>query len=183
MPKNAELTKRHDEIPSWDDMPAELKPVLARQMELYAGFLEQTDHEVGRLVDAIDDLGVLGDTLIYYIIGDNGASAEGTLNGCFNEMTTLNGMPGIETTEFLLSKIDDFGTPKAYNHYAVGLGTRAVRAVPMDQTGGVALGWHPQRHDRALAKRVDRQGPDPQPVPSRHRRRADDPGGCGTARA
>ena len=94
--------------------------VLARQMEIYAGFLEQTDHEVGRVVDAIDDLGVLDDTLIYYIFGDNGASAEGTLNGCFNEMTTLNGMPGIETTEFLLSKIDDFGTPDAYNHYAVG---------------------------------------------------------------
>ena len=120
VPKDAELTERHDEIPSWDDMPDDLKPVLARQMEIYAGFLEQTDHEVGRLVDAIDDLGVLDDTLIYYILGDNGASAEGTLNGCFNEMTTLNGMPGIETTEFLLSKIDDFGTPDAYNHYAVG---------------------------------------------------------------
>ncbi len=120
VPKDAELTKRHDEIPSWDEMPAELKPVLARQMEIYAGFLEQTDHEVGRVVDAIDDLGVLDDTLIYYIFGDNGASAEGTLNGCFNEMTTLNGMPGIETPEFLLSKIDDFGTPHAYNHYAVG---------------------------------------------------------------
>ena len=120
VPKDAELTKRHDEIPSWDDMPDDLKPVLARQMEIYAGFIEQTDHEVGRVVDAIDDLGVLDDTLIYYILGDNGASAEGTLNGCFNEMTTLNGMPGIETTEFLLSKIDDFGTPDAYNHYAVG---------------------------------------------------------------
>ncbi|WP_319452345.1 MULTISPECIES: arylsulfatase [unclassified Mycobacterium] len=120
VPKDAELTKRHDEIPAWEDMPAELKPVLARQMEIYAGFLEQTDHEVGRVVDAIDELGFLDDTLIYYIIGDNGASAEGTLNGCFNEMTTLNGMPGIETTEFLLSKIDDFGTPDAYNHYAVG---------------------------------------------------------------
>ena len=120
VPRDAELTKRHDEIPAWDDMPAELKPVLARQMEIYAGFLEQTDHEIGRVVDAIDELGFLDDTLIYYIIGDNGASAEGTLNGCFNEMTTLNGMPGIETTEFLLSKIDDFGTPDAYNHYAVG---------------------------------------------------------------
>jgi arylsulfatase A-like enzyme len=70
--------------------------------------------------NAIDDLGFLDDTLIYYIIGDNGASAEGTLHGCFNEMTTLNGMPGIETTEFLLSKIDEFGRPEAYNHYAVG---------------------------------------------------------------
>ena len=87
VPQDAELTARHDEIPAWDDMPAELKPVLARQMEIYAGFLEQTDHEVGRLVDAIEDLGALDDTLIYYIFGDNGASAEGTPNGCFNEMT------------------------------------------------------------------------------------------------
>ena len=120
VPDNAVLTKRHDEIPAWDEMPEALKPVLARQMEIYAGFMEQTDHEVGRLIDAIDDLGVLDDTLVFYIIGDNGASAEGTINGCFNEMPTLNGMPGIETEEFLLSKIDDFGTPKAYNHYAVG---------------------------------------------------------------
>ena len=120
IPKDAVLTRRHDEIPAWDDMPAELKPVLARQMEIYAGFLEQTDYEVGRVVDAIKDLGVLDDTLIYVIIGDNGASAEGTMNGCFNEMASLNSMPGIETPEFLLSKIDDFGTPDAYNHYAVG---------------------------------------------------------------
>ncbi|WP_099037890.1 arylsulfatase [Mycobacterium neglectum] len=120
VPDSAELTARHDEIPAWDDMPTELKPVLARQMEIYAGFLEQTDHEIGRLVDAIDDIGALDNTLIYYIIGDNGASAEGTPNGCFNEMVTLNGMAGLETTEFLMSKIDDFGTPNAYNHYAVG---------------------------------------------------------------
>jgi arylsulfatase len=120
IPQDAELTTRHAEIPAWNDMPTELKPVLVRQMEIYAGFLEQTDYEVGRLTDAIADLGVLDDTLIYYIIGDNGASAEGTPIGCFNEMTTPNGMPGIETTEFLLSKIDDFGTPRAYNHYAVG---------------------------------------------------------------
>lgn len=120
IPKDAALTRRHDEIPAWDDMPAELKPVLARQMEIYAGFLEQTDYEVGRVVDAIKDLGVLDDTLIYVIIGDNGASAEGTMNGCFNEMASLNAMPGIETPEFLLSKIDDFGTPDAFNHYAVG---------------------------------------------------------------
>jgi arylsulfatase A-like enzyme len=139
VPQDAELTKRHDEIPSWDEMPEDLKPVLARQMELYAGFLEQTDHEIGRVVDAIDDLGVLDNTLIYYIIGDNGASAEGTLNGCFNEMTTLNGMPGIETTEFLLSKIDAFGTPEAYNHYAVGW-AHALCA-PYQWTKQVASHW------------------------------------------
>ncbi|MGC1382038.1 MAG: arylsulfatase [Candidatus Baltobacteraceae bacterium] len=139
IPANAELTKRHAEIPAWDDMPADLKPVLARQMEIYAGFLEQADHHVGRVIGALDDLGVLGDTLVYYIIGDNGASAEGTLNGCFNEMTTLNGMPGIETTEFLLSKIDDFGTPKAYNHYAVGW-AHALCA-PYQWTKQIASHW------------------------------------------
>lgn len=139
IPDDADLTARHAEIPSWDEMPENLKPVLARQMEIYAGFLEQTDHEIGRVIDAIDDLGVLGDTLIYYIIGDNGASAEGTLNGCFNEMTTLNGLPGIETPEFLLSKIDDFGTPAAYNHYAVGWAH--ALCCPYQWTKQVASHW------------------------------------------
>jgi arylsulfatase len=139
IPKDAQLTMRHAEIPAWDDMPADLKPVLARQMEIYAGFLEQVDHHVGRLVDALEDLKILDDTLIYLIIGDNGASAEGTLNGCFNELTTLNGMPGIETTEFLLSKIDDFGTAKAYNHYAVGW-AHALCA-PYQWTKQVASHW------------------------------------------
>lgn len=139
IPKSAELTARHAEIPAWDDMAADLKPVLARQMEIYAGFLEQTDHEVGRVIDAIDDLGVLDDTLIFYIIGDNGASAEGTPNGCFNEMTTLNGLSGIETTEFLLSKIDDFGTPRAYNHYAVGWAH--ALCTPYQWTKQIASHW------------------------------------------
>ncbi len=101
-------------------MPDDLKPVLARQMEVYAGFLEHTDHHVGRLIDSLTDLEILHDTLIYYIIGDNGASAEGTPNGCFNELIVLNGAAGLETVEFMTSRIDDFGTPAAYNHYAVG---------------------------------------------------------------
>ncbi len=139
IPEDAQLTVRHAEIPAWDDMPADLKPVLSRQMEIYAGFLEQVDHHVGRLVDTLKELEILGDTLIYYILGDNGASAEGTINGCFNEMTTLNGMPGIETTEFLLSKIDDFGTPKAYNHYAVGWAH--ALCCPYQWTKQVASHW------------------------------------------
>ena len=75
IPPDGELTARPDEIPAWDDMPDDLKPVLARQMEVYAGFLEHTDHHIGRLIDALEDLGILEDTLVYYIIGDNGASA------------------------------------------------------------------------------------------------------------
>src|SRR2546430_6368794 len=77
VPPETQLTARHEEIPAWDEMPDDLKPILARQMEVYAGFLEHTDHHIGRLVDALEDLGILEDTLVYYIIGDNGASAEG----------------------------------------------------------------------------------------------------------
>ncbi len=139
VPADAEITVRPEVIPSWDSMPAELKPVLSKQMEIYAGFLEQTDYEIGRVVDAIADLGVLDDTLIYYIIGDNGASAEGTPNGCFNEMAVLNGMGGLETTEFLLSKIDDFGTPDAYNHYAVGWAH--ALCTPYQWTKQIASHW------------------------------------------
>jgi arylsulfatase len=120
VPQDAQLTPRPAEIPAWVDMPEELKPVLRREMEVYAGFLAHTDHHVGRLIDALADLGVLDDTLVYYIIGDNGASAEGSPNGTFNEATTLNNLPGIETPEFLRSHLDEFGGPQAYNHYAVG---------------------------------------------------------------
>ena len=73
IPADAELTARPAEIPAWDDMPEDLKPVLARQMEVYAGFMAHTDHHVGRLIDTIEDLGVLDDTLVFYIVGDNGA--------------------------------------------------------------------------------------------------------------
>jgi arylsulfatase len=120
VPPDCELTPRHEEIPAWDDVSDELKPILARQMEVYAGFLEHTDHHIGRLVDTLDELGVLENTLVYYIIGDNGASAEGTVQGSFNEMMMLNGAAALETTEFMASKIELFGTPAAYNHYAVG---------------------------------------------------------------
>jgi arylsulfatase len=139
VPADAELTARPAEIPAWEDMPAEMKPVLARQMEVYAGFMEHTDHNVGRLVDALEDLGILGDTLIYYIIGDNGASAEGTPNGTFNELMTLNGVTTIETPEFLMSRIDKFGTPEAYNHYAVGWAH--AMDTPYQWTKQVASHW------------------------------------------
>ncbi|GAA3861923.1 arylsulfatase AtsD [Leifsonia kafniensis] len=139
IPADAELTPRHTEIPAWDDMPAELKPVLEREMEVYAGFLEHTDHHVGRVIDAIEDLGVLANTLIYYILGDNGASAEGTLNGAFNEMANFNGMAALETPEFMLSKIDELGTPTSYNHYAVGWAW--AMDTPFQWTKQVASHW------------------------------------------
>ena len=139
IPQDAELTRRHEEIPAWDEMPEELKPVLARQMEIYAGFMEHTDYHIGRLIDALEDLSILNDTLIYLIIGDNGASAEGTVQGTFNEMLIFNGIAGVETPAFMQSKIDQFGTPEAYNHYAVGWAH--AMDTPYQWTKQVASHW------------------------------------------
>jgi arylsulfatase A-like enzyme len=139
IPQDAELTARPAEIPAWDDMPEELKPVLARQMEVFAGFLEHTDHHIGRLIDALAELEILDDTLVYYIIGDNGASAEGTLNGSFNELLSLNGAAALETAEFMAARIDQFGTPEAYNHYAVGWAH--AMDTPYQWTKQVASHW------------------------------------------
>ena len=139
IPEDAELTARHEEITAWDDMPEELKPVLRRQMEVYAGFLEYTDHHIGRLLDALENLGVLGDTLVYYIIGDNGASAEGTLNGTFNEMINFNGAAALETPEFMMERLDQFGGPDSYNHYSVGWAH--AMCAPYQWTKQIASHW------------------------------------------
>jgi arylsulfatase len=127
IPPDAELTKRHPEIPAWDDIPLPMRPVLVRQMEVYAGFLEHTDYHVGRLIDTLEDLEILEDTLIYYITGDNGASAEGSYTGSLNEMITMNTteqnaaiLQSYLTPQYLTEHIDEFGTPKAFNIYAVG---------------------------------------------------------------
>jgi arylsulfatase A-like enzyme len=139
VPSDCELTSRHKEIPAWDDMPEDLKPVLRRQMEVYAGFLEYADHHIGRLLDSIERLNLLDDTLIYYLIGDNGASAEGTLHGTFNEMINFNGASAIETPEFLNARIDKLGGPESYNHYAVGW-AHAMNT-PYQWTKQVASHW------------------------------------------
>ena len=118
IPPDAVLTPRHQQIPAWDDMDPKLKPVLEREMEVYAAFMEHTDYHVGRLIDALGP--VLDNTLIYLIVGDNGASAEGTLQGAFNELANFNGMAAIETPEFMMSKLDEFGGEGSYGHFAVG---------------------------------------------------------------
>jgi len=139
IPADAELTPRHEEIPAWDDMPEDLKPVLRRQMEIYAGFLEFTDYHVGRLLDALEDLEILDNTLVYYIIGDNGASAEGTLNGTYNEMINFNGAAALETPDFMMERLDQFGGPDSYNHFAVGWAH--AMCAPYQWTKQVASHW------------------------------------------
>jgi arylsulfatase A-like enzyme len=136
---DADLTTRPDAIPAWEDMDDALRPVLERQMEVYAGFLEHTDHHVGRLVDVIEEIGALENTLVYYIIGDNGASAEGTVNGAFNEMANFNGLAAIETPEFMAAMKDKLGTVEAYNHYSVGWAW--AMCAPYQWTKQVASHW------------------------------------------
>jgi len=139
IPPDCPLTKRHPEIPAWDTISAEMRPVLARQMEVYAGYLEHTDHQVGRLIDVLKDLDVLDDTLIYVIIGDNGASAEGSLQGTYNEMVTITGFDHLETPEFLKAHLDKFGGVESYNHYAVGWAH--AMDTPYQWTKQVASHW------------------------------------------
>jgi arylsulfatase A-like enzyme len=136
---DCQLTPRHKEIPSWDEMPAALKPVLVREMEVYAGFLEYADHHVGRLLDSLKNLNLLDDTLVFYIVGDNGASAEGTLHGTYNEMINFNGASALETPEFLMARLDKLGGPESYNHYAVGW-AHAMNT-PYQWTKQVASHW------------------------------------------
>ena len=139
VPPDADLTARPEAIPAWDEMDETLRPVLERQLEVYAGFLEHTDHHVGRLIDAIDEIGALENTLVYYIIGDNGASAEGTVNGAFNEMANFNGLAAIETPEFMAAMKDKLGTVEAYNHYSVGWAW--AMCTPYQWTKQVASHW------------------------------------------
>ena len=153
VPKDAELTARHAEIPAWNDMPAELKPVLARQMEIYAGFLEQTDFHVGRLVDAIDDLGRTREhaDLLHHRRQRRirGGHTERLLQRDVHAQRIGrhrdDGVPAVQDRRLR--------HPRRLQPLRGRLGARAVCPVPVDQAGRVALGWHPQRHDRALAER------------------------------
>ncbi|MGG7465907.1 arylsulfatase [Plantibacter sp. YIM 135347] len=116
---DSELTARPDGLPAWDDVPDDRKPILARQMEVYAAFLEYADFHTGRVIDTLEEQGILDETLVYYIIGDNGASAEGGINGAYMLTTASNGGAEFEDVAFWDEHLDDVGGPQAYNHYSV----------------------------------------------------------------
>jgi arylsulfatase len=118
VPQNTRLARKPKAIKDWDKLTADEKKLFARQMEVFAGFLGHTDHEVGRLVKAVEDMGELDNTLFFYIIGDNRASAEGGMVGMFNESTYFNGVQ--ETVADQLERLEDYGGPMAFNHYAAG---------------------------------------------------------------
>ena len=122
IPANAKLTPRDPAFPAWDSVPPEEKKVYARQMEVYAGYQENTDHAVGRVVQAIEEMGLTDNTLVIYIFGDNGASMEGTENGTFNEIITLNGIPLTAEQQLKAIKayggLEKWGGPDMDPHYA-----------------------------------------------------------------
>lgn len=118
IPPGTKLTPRPTEIPAWDSLTPDEKRVASRLMEVFAAFTAQTDHEIGRVIDAVRETGQLNNTLIMWEVGDNGASMEGTLKGSFNEMVSLNGQK--EDPAFVLAHIDQLGGPSSYNHFPVG---------------------------------------------------------------
>lgn len=118
VPPDTKLTARPPEIPAWDSLSADQKKVAARLMEVYAGFTAQSDHELGRVLDAIAVTGQLDNTLVIYIAGDNGASLEGGLHGTSNGMAQINGVT--ESTASMLAKLDELGGPMTEPHYPVG---------------------------------------------------------------
>ena len=118
IPKGTKLTPRPKEIPAWDEQSADAKKVYTRLMENYAAYMAYTDHQVGRLIDSLEASGELDNTLVMYVVGDNGASAEGGLEGTFSEVASLLGVQlGLEST---IKRIDEIGGPTSEPHVPVG---------------------------------------------------------------
>ena len=120
VPPGTKLAPMPDMVKPWSSFKPEEQRVLAREMEVYAAMAEHTDYEIGRLIQAIEDLGELDNTLIVWVAGDNGGSPFGGPIGSFNQLASFNGVP--ETMENLLQRIDDLGGPKASGHYAMPWG-------------------------------------------------------------
>ena len=122
VPAGAELTPRDAEMPAWDSLSENSKRLFARQMEVYAGYSENADHHVGRLLAAIEEMGELDNTVVIWIWGDNGASLEGTPTGTFNEGTMVNGLPLTDEEQMQLALkwggLEAWGTEMMYPHYS-----------------------------------------------------------------
>jgi len=155
IPQNAVLTDWPDTIPQWDSLPAEAMRLYIRQAEVYAAYLAYADHEIGRVIQAIEDAGKLDNTLIIYISGDNGPSAEGTLNGLFNEFAVANAVN--PTVEQNMHFYDAWGTDQTYPHFAVGWAwawatpykwTKQVASYFGGTRNGVCMSWPARIKDK-----------------------------------
>jgi len=118
VPPGTKLAPKPEAIKDWDKLSPDEKKLFTRQMEIFAAFGEYADTEIGRLVDALKETGQYDNTLVFYIVGDNGTSAEGGMSGLFNEMTFLNGVE--ESVQDILKRYDELGGPMSYPHMAAG---------------------------------------------------------------
>ena len=155
VPANTHLTKRHEGIPAWDSLNSEQKQLCAYMMEIYAGYLTQTDYNAGRVLDAIEQLGQLDNTVVIYIVGDNGASAEGMMLGSLNEVANINQIP--EDYKEVLKHKADLGTWKTHNHYPVAWAhamdtpfqwTKQVASHYGGTRNGMVISWPARIKDR-----------------------------------
>ncbi len=175
MPENAKLTEWPSTLPTWDSLSAEKKKLFIRQMDVYGAYLAYTDFEIGRVVQEVQDLGELDNTLIIYISGDNGASAEGMLDGTPNEFTTFNGVAGADQGPVPLLSV--LGLRQDLPALRGGVGLGHGHAVQVGQAGALALRRHGAGHGDVLAGPHHRRGWHPAPVPPRHRHRPHHPRG------
>ena len=150
VPQGTKLAPKPEAIKDWDKLSDDEKKLFSRQMEIYAGFGEHTDTEIGRLIQAVEQTGQMDNTLIFYIIGDNGTSAEGGMNGVFNEMTYFNGVPRNRAghSETLRRP----RRPAVLSPHGCRVGRRGRYAVYLDQTGRLQFRRHPQRDGDSLAQ-------------------------------
>ena len=156
IPQDAELTPRPDLFQAWDSLDDASKKLYTRQMEVYAGFMDNADWNVGRLLDAVEEMGDLENTLIFYIWGDNGASLEGTETGSFNEMTFLNGVD-IDPAQQLeadrpVRRHRSLGQRPHGTAHRGRLGLGRQHAVPVGQADGEPPGRDAQPDGRRLAR-------------------------------
>jgi arylsulfatase len=148
VPKGTRLAPLPPQVPKWNSLSADQKRLFARQAEVFAAFVEYADHEIGRLLQAFDEVGQRENTLVFYIAGDNGTSGEGGPNGSFNEMAYFNSVP--ETLEFMLAKMDEWGGPNTFPHMSMGWAaafstpfawTKQVASDPGGTQTGMVVSW------------------------------------------
>jgi arylsulfatase len=175
VPPGTKLAPKPPAIRDWDALSPDEKRLFTRQAEVFAAFAEYTDHEIGRMLKAFDNVGPGDNTLVFYIAGDNGTSGEGGQNGMFNEYTYFNGVQ--ETVPDMLTMIEQWGGPETYPHMASGWTVALNAPFRLDKAGALGFRRHAQRHGRALAEGHQGEERHPHPVQPRHRRRADHPRG------
>ena len=161
-------------LPRWDSLSLIQKKLYAREAEVFAAYAAYTDHEIGRVIQEVQDEGKLDNTLIIYICGDNGTSAEGTLEGTYNQLTAYNGILTLPeaVADVALRRL---GLGQDLSAHVGGMVVGVRHAVQVDQAGGVAFRRHAAGFGDFVARPHHRCRRHPHAVPSCHRHRADDP--------